>query len=97
MARTVGSKNKNSQSLMFTHGFRDYWNKPEKLALVNEGLEEVVREGGFRDRLAAITLILKYNAIPLEKEVESETAISVAEMSKTDILDAIKDLKKETK
>lgn len=94
MARTVGSKNKNSQSLMFTHGFRDYWNKPEKLALINDGLEEVVRDGGFRDRLAAATLILKYCAIPLEKEVETEAAVTVAEMSKTDILTAIKDLKK---
>lgn len=93
MGRPIGAKNKNSQSLMFTHGFRDYWNKPEKLGLVNAGLEEIIVEGGFRDRIAAITLILKQVAIPLEKEIETDTAVDVANMNKTDILDAINKLK----
>lgn len=95
MSRTVGSKNKNTNSLEFTHSFREYWGKPEKLTMINDALEEALLNGGVRDALGAVTLVLKYVAIPLEKEVESDTAVKTAEMSKVDILEAIKNLKKE--
>ena len=95
MARLVGSKNKNTNSTEFTTSFRAHWGKPEKLVMINEALEEAITNGGVRDALSAITLIMKYVAIPLEKEVESDTAIKTAEMSKLDILEAIKSIKKE--
>lgn len=95
MARTVGSKNKNTNSTEFTHSFRAYWGQPEKLDMINDALEEAIVNGGVRDALSAVTLIMKYVAIPLEKEVETDTAIKTAEMSKVDILEAIKSIKKE--
>jgi len=95
MARLVGSKNKNTHSTEFTKTFREYWGNPEKVDLINNSLEDAIHNGGVRDALSAITLIMKYVAIPLEKEVESDTAIATAEMTKVDILAAIKNIKKD--
>lgn len=95
MARTVGSKNKNSNSLEFTYGFREYWGNPEKLEMVNRSLEDAIVNGGVRDALSAVTLIMKYVCVPLEKEVESDTAIETAQMNKIDIIEAIKNINKE--
>lgn len=94
MARTVGSKNKNTNSAEFTKLFREHWGNNEKLDLVNAKLEEVIVDGGHRDALSAITLVLKYVALPMDKEVETDALVSQS-MDKSEILAAIKGLQKD--
>lgn len=93
MARTVGSKNKNDTGAEFTKLLRTYWGKPDKVALINEKLEEVIVDGGHRDALSAIGTVLKYVAIPMEKEIDADIAVTTADKSRTEILEEIRKLK----
>ncbi len=92
MARTVGSKNKNSNSLSMTKLFQEYWSSPDKMQVLNDKLWSIVIEGGTRDSLAAINLIYSKGVISADKQLESDTAVNTLS-SKNEVLDAINRLR----
>lgn len=94
MARTVGSKNKDNNSLVVTKLIQEYWSKPEQIMKCHEALEDILMNGGHRDRISVVSLIWKQIAIPAEKVLENETAVEVS-MSKEDVINAINSLKKD--
>lgn len=93
MARTVGSKNKNASSLEATKLFQQHWSNPDMMEEINSKLLEVIRDGGHRDSLSAIQLILNKIVISADKQLDSDTAVETS-MSKEEVLEAIKNLKK---
>lgn len=96
MARPIGSTNRFKDSINVTQMFQEYWGQPEKQELLNAKLLDTITNGGYRDSLSAITMILRYTAIPAEKQLESDTAAN-ASLSKEEMLQAIKDLKQGVK
>lgn len=93
MARRVGSKNKNNNSIDVTNAIKEYWSKPEQIDKMHAALDDILTNGGYRDKLSVVTQIWKYIAIPAEKQLESDTLVE-ASMSKADVIEAIKSLKK---
>lgn len=94
MARTVGSKNINNSpsAVTATQLFQMYWNNPDKIALMNARLEQVMVTGGDREALSAITLVLNKIIVAADKQIENDTAVA-QKLSSAEMLEAIRSIR----
>ena len=94
MARPKGSKNANS--LNVSSMFKAYWGKPAKITKLNVALMDIIDTGSDRDKLSAISTVLKYTAVSADKQLESET-ITQEVLTRNDVLDGIKKIQAKLK